>query len=922
MDGFSSSDDPCYSFCGKTNAYTVSCLCLISINSLTSALNICEGTDGDILVSASIGSPVPSGASLEYQWQVDSGSGYSNVADTDTALNLTNVTNAMNGNNYRVIITMDVNGTDVCSDTSAASILTVFPKSILSTMLDTTVCSDEPSGIVFSTSGGGPLDYYIIDSVTVAPGLTGTPTTGNNLAANAISGDYFTNITNGDLTVVYHNITVSTQGCFGDTIQVTLTIKPKPSITDQTESAVCSDDVIGGVTYGTSSGIAAASFDITGVNANGLTQSAGTSSTTDDDISDDAWTNTGSSVVNVIYTVVPTSANGCSGDAFTVTIPIEPHPTISNQTENPVCSSVAINTITFGGSGGVSASSFDITAVDSNGLTQVSGNPSVADDDISDDAWLNDGSSTVNVIYTVVPSTSAGCTGSSFTVTVPIRPEPSISDQTESVVCGDAAIGSVTYGSSSGVSASTFDITAVNSNGLSQSAGTSSITDDDISDDAWTNTGSGAVNVVYTIVPSSSDGCAGASFTVTVPIDPEPLISDQTESASCSDVVIGTVTYGISSGVAASAFDITAVNSNGLTQSAGISSVTDDDISDDAWTNTTSAVVNVEYIVVPSSAAGCNGNSFTVTAPIDPEPVISNQTESAVCSDAAIGSISYGASSGATAGSFDITAVNSNGLTQSAGTSSVADDNISDDAWTNTTSGAVNVVYTVVPSSAAGCDGASFTVTIPIDPEPVIADQTEPTVCSQTVIGTVTYGTSSSVAATNFDITAVNSNGLTQSLGVESTSDNDISDDAWINSGGGVVNVIYTVVPASANGCAGASFTVTVPIDPAVAVEAGSSPPICSNGAVDLTSLGASITGAVSTGQWTSGTGGTFDKGGAFGGANPATTYTPSNTDKMAGQVTLTLTSQDPSGNCSDVSDIVVITINNVECGSFPWGGN
>ena len=350
MDGFTSSTDPCYSFCGKTDPYTLDNPCLVNITNLPASVTICESTDESITVTATIDAPVPIGATLEYQWQEDDGSGFSNFADTDATLNLSDVSLSMDGNDYRVIVIMDVGGLDICKDTSNTTTISVDPKAILSTGLDATVCSDENSGITLSTSGGGTIDYYNIPSANVAVGLTGSATSGTSLAANALASDNFTNTTSGNLDVVYKVVTITTDGCPGDTTDVTLTVRPEPLISNQTEGAVCSDIAIGSVTYGTSSGVAASGHDITSVNSNGLSLSAGTSSVTDDDISDDAWTNTGSSTVNVVYTVVPSSAAGCDGASFTVTVPIDPSVVVEAGAGAPICSNGTIDLTSLGAS--------------------------------------------------------------------------------------------------------------------------------------------------------------------------------------------------------------------------------------------------------------------------------------------------------------------------------------------------------------------------------------------------------------------------------------------------------------------------------------------------------------------------------------------------------------------------------------------
>ena len=57
--------------------------------------------------------------------------------------------------------------------------------------------------------------------------------------------------------------------------------------------------------------------------------------------------------------------------------------------------------------------------------------------------------------------------------------------------------------------------------------------------DEWTNTSTTPLDVVYSLVPVSSDNCVGATFTVTVTVNPEPEVSNQDHndcSASAVDL--------------------------------------------------------------------------------------------------------------------------------------------------------------------------------------------------------------------------------------------------------------------------------------------------------------------------------------------------------------------------------------------------
>mgnify|MGYP006197943569 CR=1 FL=1 len=150
---------------------------------------------------------------------------------------------------------------------------------------------------------------------------------------------------------------------------------------------------------------------------------------------------------------------------------------------------------------------------------------------------------------------------------------------------------------------------------------------------------------------------------------------------------------------------------------------------------------------------------------INPEPVVSNQTDS-ICSDVASG-VSFNGSSSVAAATYTITSINANGLTPSAGNpatgTNLAVNVIADDAWTNTTPLPVNVVYTVVPVSAASCAGEPFTFTLTVNPEPVVVNQTV-TICSDAALG-VNFNSSSSVGATSYNVTNLQLNGLVVSAG-------------------------------------------------------------------------------------------------------------------------------------------------------------
>ncbi len=707
-------------------------------------------------------------------------------------------------------------GTTGCMRTLTQQVngITVTPLPVGTTSVQTALCSDVATGYALTVPGATSYAVTVSSNGLTQSAGAGTP--------NVISDDSWTNVTTASVNVVY-TVIPSSGTCAGNAYTVTFPVKPEPKGVSASVS-ICSGDA---VNYDLQNNINTlgngllTDFSWTaGSNTNITGEGADVTST----ITDILINTTGSDEI-VTYTVTPTgNVSGCAGNPFTVTVTVKPTPAV-NDIALTRCSDtslgVAATLNTVGGS--VAASSFIVNSITANGLTSSAGIPatgSIVSDALTDDAWTNTTGSMVQVIYNITPVSAAGCSGLPFTVTVNVQTETAIvSDVLTSAVCSDA---NVSY-TLAVTGASTYNI-STNSNGLLQSAGTVSAGTlkgaTELQGDQWTNTGTSTVNVVYTVTPVTSNSCVGTSFTVTVPINPEP-VGVPLAITTCSDVALGSAgnLATASSSVGAGSFVINGIANGGLTPSAGSpapGAITATDLADDAWTNTTASPATVTYTITPVSAAGCSGNTFTVTLTINPEPAtISNITTANVCSDIATG---YNLSvTGAT--SYTIS-TNSNGLVQSGGTVSAgtnkASNELADDSWTNiSTSSTVNVVYTITPINGS-CAGNSFTVTVPIKPEPRGANATT-AICSNSSV------------AYNLQTTNINTlgNSMTSTFSWVATDNSNVSGESLTPQSGNVIGntlvnttavdriVVYTATPTgSASGCVGDPFTVTVTVRP------------------------------------------------------------------------------------------------------------
>jgi PKD repeat protein len=686
---------------------------------------------------------------------------------------------------------------------------------------DIDICSGEATGITLTDVHGIAVSYNItaIDMNGLSA-TAGTPATGNALASGVIADDAYLNLTGADVDVEYTVVPVSVNGCAGDPEVITITVHPQPDL-NVGDATICSDGATG-ITLSGADGIAS-EYNITAINANGLTASAGSPSTgtglAANVIANDAWTNVTGAPVDVVYSVVPVSANGCEGAEEDITVTINPEPVLSNLS-NTVCSDEAV-AITLSDVDGIAAS-YNITNINANGLTASGGTPStgsgLAAGVIADDRWTNRTASDVNVVYTIVPVSGNSCAGDARTVTVTVQPEPDLNVADIDICSGEATGITLTDVHSIAVS---YNITAIDMNGLSAIAGTpatgNALAAGVIADDAYLNLTGADVDVEYTVVPVSANGCAGDPEVITITVHPQPDLNVG-DATICSDGATG-ITLSDVDGIA-SEYNITAINANGLTASAGSPATGDglaaNVIANDAWTNVTGAPVDVVYSVVPVSANGCEGVEEDITVTINPEPVLSNLSNT-VCSDEAV-AITLSDVDGIAA-SYNITNINANGLTASGGTpstgSGLAAGVIADDRWTNRTASDVNVVYTIVPVSGNSCVGDARTVTVTVQPEPDL-NVADIDICSGEATG-ITLTDVHSIAV-SYNITAIDMNGLSATAGTPATGNGlaagVISDDAYLNVTGADVDVEYTVVPVSADGCAGDPEVITVTVHP------------------------------------------------------------------------------------------------------------
>jgi len=243
------------------------------------------------------------------------------------------------------------------------------------------------------------------------------------------------------------------------------------------------------------------------------------------------------------------------------------------------------------------------------------------------------------------------------------------------------------------------------------------------------NSSSSAGTIIYTVTPTSADDCEGDPFTVTVIVNPEPQINNVTqaicngESYTYSPVngVNGVVPSGVTySWDAPSSTDTTVQGTSGTNQTEFTTGIIENDDLNVAATLT--------YTVTPTSADNCEGEDFTVTITVNPEPQINSFAET-ICEGEEFTSITPendtdGVVPTGTTYSWEITS--SNNIT---GGSSGSGTTIPGSVLQNASNSPQDLIYTVTPTSADNCEGEGFTVTITVNPTAQVVQPDNITLC-------------------------------------------------------------------------------------------------------------------------------------------------------------------------------------------------
>lgn len=302
---------------------------------------------------------------------------------------------------------------------------------------------------------------------------------------------------------------------------------------------------------------------------------------------------------------------------------------------------------------------------------------------------------------------------------------PVVDDPANLTKCSDETFGVTFASTAGGAGGTTYDwsITTLPM-GLTPSGATSGT--GDITGFSFNNVTNGPLIATFTVTPKAClPVVSGTAQTFTVTVNPEPVLLDPSDLTKCSDETFN-VTFANSATsipAASTTYAWSTTLPSGLTGTASGSG----NIVGLSFQNLTNAPITTTITVTAKSTANlCEGTSQSFDVIINPEPVVASIIVNNACSATPIGVTIPDDTDGPAIATFTIS-VSAPGLTAGGSNAVLAGTQtnlglIANDVWINTTSGSLPVVYTVTPSSANGCVGTSFTITINVnDGQPDLA---------------------------------------------------------------------------------------------------------------------------------------------------------------------------------------------------------
>ena len=814
-------------------------------------------------------------AGTTYTWTRDNTINVTGLANTGTG-DISGTPNNITGTDQTVTYTITPTSADGCVGNPFTATVLVHSEPVgVATPPSQTVCSDEAiTTIVLSTSNGmdaGTTYTWTRDNTINVTGLANTGT-------GDISGTP-NNITGTDQTVTYTITPTSADGCVGNPFTATVLVHSEPvGVATPPSQTVCSDEAITTIGLSTSNGMDAGTtytwtrdntINVTGLAVNGTGDISGTPNNITDNYQ------------VITYTIIPTSADGCTGNPFLATITVEPTPQATIVTTTPViCDGgnvdITINSPTVPTQPGNLSYVVAVTSTDAGSLGGTASTGfTVVKTDLPytiNGTLTNSSDIPIVVTYTVTPKYNGCNDGPPQFITVTVEPTPQATIITTTPVICDGGNVDVTINSPtvSTIPGNLSYVVAVSSTDDGSLGGTASTGFTLLKTDlpytingTLTNSSDIPIVVTYTVTPKYNGCNDGPPQFITVTVEPTPRVTITTTTpvicdGSNVDVTINsptvpTIPGNLSYVVAVSSTDD---GSLGGTASTGFTLLKTDlpYTINGTLTNSSDIPIVVTYTVTPKYN-GCNdGPPQFITVTVEPTPRVTITTTTPVICDGSNVDVTINSPTVPTIpGNLSyVVAVSSTDDGSLGGTASTGFTLLKTDlpytingTLTNSSDIPIVVTYTVTPKYNGCNDGPPQFITVTVEPTPrVTITTTTPVICDGSNVDvTINSPTVPTIPGNLSYVVAVSSTDDGSLGGTASTGFTLLKTDLPYTINGTLTNssdipivVTYTVTPKY-NGCNDGPpqfITVTVEPTPRVTITT-TTPVICDGSNVDVT---------------------------------------------------------------------------------------
>ncbi len=784
---------------------------------------------------------------------------------------------------------------------------------------NTTICSGVPYILTGSSIGGSATNgtWSIVSS-------TGSMTTATSQLSNIAATTTPAAVTFTPIAGNYGAITLKltpSGPCAGVTTDnVTLTVDQAPTTNAGRDTTICTgttyalfgSSIGGSATSGTWS-ILSATLSMT----TAATQLSNTSSTGAPAAV--TFTPIAGNYGTVTLKLTSNNPGGapCTSSKDTVILTINPLPTANAGSATTICSAYTLSTATIGGS--ANNGTWSITAFTgsmTNTATQLSNTSATTTPNTVIFTPIAGNSGTVTLTLTT-DDPAGPCGAVSSTVVLTVNPTATIFAGSAATICSGEAY--TLSGASLGLGASTgtWSITAVTGtmvstatqlSNTSATASPASVTFTPIS------TNSGTVTLTLT----SAGACATATSSVVLTVNLAPVVYAGSAAAICSGIPYALVGSSIGGGATDGTWSITSFT-------GGMSGATSQ-LSSLAATGTPSSVTftpiassgTVTLTLTSNDPSGpCVSATSTVVLTVSNAPVVNAGPAASICSGAQYALAGATIGGGASTGTWSITSATGTMTTAPSQLSSIiATGTPALVSFTPISTNSGTVTLTLTTDDPTGpCNAVSSTRVLTISLAPTVNAGSANTICSgspYTLVGATIGGGASNGT---WSITSVTGTMTTASSQLSTTSPTlnpaSVTFTPLAANGGTVTLTLTTDDPAGA--CIAVLSTVVLTVNKVPTVSAGTNATICAGTAYPL--AGSNIGGGATTGTWsiTSVTGTMTNAASQL--SNTLPTLTPASVTftplaSSIGTVTLTLTTDDPSGPCLFTTSSVVLTVN------------